>query len=68
METTILQWGIIVGVLFSCGDTMVPKIEYDYIRRLGIVVSMKEYDLTRFSHQRTVHSFQPPDPTKFLQW
>ena len=38
------------SVLF--GDTMVPNIEQDYILHLGYSVLYKEYNLTRFNHQK----------------
>ena len=38
------------------GGTMVPKIELDYILRLGYSIFYKEYNLTGFNHQKnTTH-------------
>ena len=36
------------------GDTMVPNIEQDDILLLGYSVLYKEYNLTRFNHQKTL--------------
>ena len=36
----------------SFGDTMVPKIEWDYILLFGYSILYKEYDPTRFNHPK----------------
>ena len=38
------------SILF--GDTMVANIEKDYILLLGYSILYKEYNLTRFNHQK----------------
>ena len=38
------------SILF--GDTMVPNIQQDYILLLGYSFLYKEYNLTRFNHQK----------------
>ena len=38
------------SILF--GDTMVLNIEEDYILLLGYSILYKEYNLTRFNHQK----------------
>ena len=40
------------SILF--GDTMVPVIELDYILLLGYHILYKEYNLTRFNHNKTL--------------
>ena len=40
------------GILF--GDTMVPSIGEDYILLFGYSIIYKEYNLTRFNHQKTL--------------
>ena len=41
------------------GDTMVPIIESDYILILGYSILYKEYNLTRFDHQKKRYSNGP---------
>ena len=47
-----LYRGYIGDIVFSFGDTMVPYIEEDYVLLLGYSISYKEYNLTRFNHQK----------------
>ena len=42
------------SILF--GDTMVPNMEYDYILLLVYSILYKEYNLTRFIHQKKRYS------------
>ena len=37
-------------------DTMVPNMEYDSILLLGYSILLKEYNLTRFNHQKQHYS------------
>ena len=57
METGIIQvLCYIIGLEVLFGDTMVPSIEQDYILHLGYSILYKEYNLTRFNHQKnTTH-------------
>ena len=45
------------SILF--GGTMVPNIEQDYILLLGYSILYKEYNLTRFNHQKNTTVSQP---------
>ena len=47
-DCTILH---VCSILF--GDTLVPNIEYEYTPFLGYSILYKEYNLTRFHHQKS---------------
>ena len=52
------DWSQRSSILF--GDTMVPMIEEEYIPLLGYSILYKEYNLTRFNHQKTLLSRVQP--------
>ena len=58
METGIIK-GLYWGYSIFFRDTMVPIIEYNYILLLGYSTSYKEYNLTRFYHQKNSTHLSP---------
>ena len=53
------------SILF--GDTMVPNIEKDSILLLGYTILYKEYNLTRFNHQKNATRMIPIKPVKCVK-